>query len=631
MVLRNKIDSNETELAMALEVIGRPGVLLTGGAAVAASGFFQFTDNAVDDTEVTVDDVTIRFMIAPVSPDDVLIGATMADTVANLADKINSYPAIAVVATAASPRVNIVAKAPGSAGNGISFTSDADEVTVTPALGTLGGGAGATGQSGWLTLEPNEFDDFGGELELLARRPINPSRQRKKGAIVDLDAQGGFSQDFTNENAFELVQGFMYARARSKAFSVPIAALAAGFRVDSTSGFAVGSLILAKGFRNSDDGLKLVTLIDDDVLEVEGGLTVDANPPDDARLRVVGEQFPLNDLEVVVTAGFPVLRRSTGTWEDQNLIPGEWIFVGGDSAATRFGVAANNGPKRIREINGQDLILDKTDSEMVVDVAEPGEATTIQVFYGHVIKNELGADIVRQTYQFERSMGAPDTSDTLAVQAEYIKGAFPNELEMTVDTADKIVVNYSFVAIGMDTTTASEGRKPGDRRVVEEGDAYNTSVDFSRMRLALVVDGNSAPEDLFAFITDTTLSINNNVSLNKAVGYLGGFDATLGVFEVSAEINAYFTRIESVRAVQQNKDVTFDWFATRQNSGFVVDMPLVALGGGMSEVEIDEPIMIPLDSQAASAAKLGAGFDYTLMWVMFDYLPDLAANLVVED
>jgi hypothetical protein len=500
---------------------------------------------------------------------------------------------------------------------------DSNETGLAIAAEVVGQPGTLPGSPVWYDLEPNEYDDFGGEPTLLARRPINSSRQRKKGAIVDLAAQGGFNQDFTNDNSKLLLSGFMYANYRKKLNEEPDEVTATGYVVADEAIYTVGMLLYASGFANSaNNGLKVVTSVDSGSSEVRcSGLAAEAVPPDGAKIQVVGFQGNTGDVDVSVSGDFATITVANFDVEDLGIIPGEFIFVGGDSAGLRFGTAANNGIKRVRSVSSTAIVVDKSDLAMVNEANTTG---TIQIFVGDVLKNELADNIVRQSFQLERTLGVPDPANPSQVQSEYIIGAFPNEMELVVESADKINANYSFVAITNELRTATTGPKNGDRVGVVESDAYNTSSDFARIRLSTVSSSNEAPSPLFAFITDFTLTINNNVSLNKAVGYLGGFDATIGLFEVGLEINAYFTTVESVEAVKNSTDVTFDFFVAKQNRGFAVDLPLLALGGGMPEIEIDEPIMIPLEGEAATAAKISSDFNHTLMWTIFDYLPTAA-------
>lgn len=487
------------------------------------------------------------------------------------------------------------------------------------------------GSPNWVPLEPNSYFDFGAQLTLAARNPINPSRQRKKGVITDLDASGGFTTDMTQVNLQDLLQGYMFASFREKGTEIVTAvdldlANPDEYEVASTTGFQVGDIIQGQNFTNSENNaINVVTAVvaDTSVEVADGQLAAEVSPPSTARIVVVGHEHASATLDVVVSGDLPVYSRASGSvdFTTFGLIPGEWIYVGGDGATQDFANAANNGWKRIRSVTATTIEIDKSNNTMV---AETGTGLTIRMFFGRVLKNELGSSITRRSYQFERQLGAPDDAQPTQIQAEYLVGQVPSEFTLNVPTAERLTADLTFIGTDQTTVDGPTALKTGTRPNIVEADAFNTSSDFSRIRLSQVVTGNEAPTALFAFAQELTITINNNLSPNKAVGTLGSFDVTAGTFEVGGSLTAYFADIAAVTAVRNNSNITLDLAVAKSNAGFVLDLPLIALGDGRPNVEQDEPITLPLEMNAASAAIIDSNMDYTMMWVFFDYLPTVA-------
>lgn len=478
----------------------------------------------------------------------------------------------------------------------------------------------------WYPLEPNSYDDFGGSVALVARNPINSGRQRKKGVITDLDAAGGFNSDLTQFNLKRLMQGFMFANLNEKGALAPINGTAEPVtNVDGVAEeydmaanadkFAVGDLVFASGFTNAaNNGLKRVISVTAATnVGVAGDLVDEASPPAAATLKIVGFQGAAGDIDVDASGTLPALTSTVADFTTMGLIPGEWVYIGGDSALLAFVNAANNGFARVNSVAANRLEFDKTDATMVT---EASTTETIQLFFGDVIKNEaLLSNQVRRSYQLERTLGDNGTGE----QSEYLVGAIPSEFTLNVAQADKITIDLSFVAIDHETRDGTTGVKSGARPAQAEFPAFNTSSDFSRTKLAVVSEVDSNPTALFAFVTDFTLSINNNVSPNKAVGVLGAFDVTAGTFEVGGAITAYFADIAAVASVRSNADVTQDFAIAKDNAGMLFDVGLVGLGDGRANVEQDQAITLPLEVSAAVNK-----FDQTLLVMFFDYLPSAA-------
>lgn len=491
------------------------------------------------------------------------------------------------------------------------------------AIGILPGEEGFAGTPAWYQMEPTEYSDFGGTLTTVAPTTINPSRQRRKGVITDLEAAGGFTSYQTFSNLTDLMQGFMFADIRRKGRTKPTA-IGSTTITGPTAGYKVGTLLSGTAYANSkNNALHVVeTVTDGTAAEIAGTtLAIEASPPAGAYMDVVGFEGAAGEFDIVVTGDLPVLTSSTTDLTTLGLVPGQWIFIGGDTSTTRFSNSVNNGWKRIRTITAGGIVIDKSDSAMI---AEASSLESVRIFFGDVLKNEVGSMIKRRSYQLERLLGAPDSDLPNAIQTEVLKGAIPNEFTLNVPTAELMTAELSFVATDNEQRESTLGPKQTDVKSFPLSDEYNTSSDVLRIRLGLVSDTDEASAAMFAYVTEATLSINNNVTPSKAVGVLGAFDATAGTFEVSGEVTAYFTDVTATKAVRNNDSVTLDMVFAKENQGLVYDLPLIGLGNGILEIALDEPITIPLTTDAASGEDVHPDLNHTLLITYFNYLPNAA-------
>ena len=499
----------------------------------------------------------------------------------------------------------------------------ADEETAT--IGTL------IASPIWYPLEPNGYNDFGGQVTTVARNPINPSRQNKKGVTTDLDASGGFGQDLTQTNLTRLLQGFFFADRREKATTLPLNATqisitsvtAALDDYNAASGldaFAADDLVVCSGFTEpANNGLKHVATAGATAITVAEALVDETPSATAAFIEHVGFEFGSGEVDIDVSSQtYPRLVRASGTKDmtDFGLVPGEWIYVGGDAAPDLFVTASNvnNGFCRVRAVAATYIEFDKTERTMA---DETGTGLTIRIFFGHVIKNEsAAANIVRRSYNIERTLG----DDGVGTQSEYLVGAVPNELSLQIRQADKVTVDLGFVATDNEQRTGTVGVKSGSRPSLTDDPAFNTSSDFSRIKMNIVdTAGTTNPTALFAFLTELTLTINNNIQPNKAISVLGAFDVSAGQFSVNGSVTAYFADTTAVAAVRNNEDITLDFALVKNNAGIIFDIPLIALGEGRLNVEQDQPITLPLSLDGAEGSN-----NHTLLFNEFPYLPDAA-------
>jgi Phage tail tube protein len=487
---------------------------------------------------------------------------------------------------------------PGKIDSNITGLRYAEEVFGV--IGTL------PGTPTWYPLEPNSYGEFGPQVTTTPRNPITQSRQRKKGLVTDLDATAGFQTDFVQTSLYDLMQGFFFADWRKKANVVPTAVTAPSYTVVSSTGFAANDLIYASGFAlAANNGFKLVTAVTGTTIAATG-LAVEGVPPTTAKVVKVGVQAAAGDVTVTVNTGIATIGSTILNFTTLGLIPGEWIFIGGDAATDKFATAADNGFARIKTIAANAIVLDRQPNTMVTDT---GATKTIRLFFGDVIKNESNPALIKmRSYQLERTLGSAGF--------EYVKGCVANTIEIKVGVSEKITVDFGFVGIDAEYRTVGLGAKTGNRPSLPQEEAMNASSDFSRLRMLT----ESTQATLFTYLTELNLTINNNLNPSKAIAVLGAFDVVAGDFAAAGSCKAYFTDIAAMDAVRAVTAMSLDFAMVKANAGWVFDIPYVALGDGRITIEKDKEITLPLSLDGAAHPTL----DHSLLAVSYAYLPSAA-------
>ena len=192
-----------------------------------------------------------------------------------------------------------------------------------------------------------------------------------------------------------------------------------------------------------------------------------------------------------------------------------------------------------------------------------------------------------------------------------------NTLELAIDTASKITVDLAFTGTDGETFTLAEGKKAGTRPELPDEEAFNSSSDFSRLRLL----NEEIDATLATYLTEMRVNINNGVNPNKAIATLGAIGMSVGDFAVSGNVKAYFDTVEAIRSIRRDDDVSLDFALVKTNAGWVFDIPLLSTGDGRLEVAKDQSVQIPVTLDAAEHPDL----HHTLLVQSFTYLPNAAS------
>lgn len=473
----------------------------------------------------------------------------------------------------------------------------------------------------WYQQEVNQYADFGGD-PTLTTRSILGTRKKQDGSIVGIAPKSGWNSDFTLTNQYRNLQGFFFADAVERASTAPLnsaaVVLTSTASADSSYNAAAGlGLFVANdlvevvgcpdaannGLKNIVTSVAAKIVVSQAVITSAAGLGV-------ASITRVGFQFAAGDLTASYVGGVFSINTTTKDLRQLFTQVGEWCFIGGDAAVTQYATAGLAGYGRVQSIAQNKVVFDKVTFTPATDA---GAAKTIQVFVGAILSDALGT-VKRRTYRQERQLG----NDGVGIQTEQIIGAVSNELTLNIPKKDKLNTDLGYIALDVQQYSGAIGLAAGTRIAAFGEPPFNTSTDIFRMRLS-IFDGVTLLPTGFGYATTANLKINNNASIDECVGAVGGFEVSLGDFEISGQMELYFSTIASIQAVRNKLQTSFDIIAAAKNTGWIFDMPFVELSGGIAKIEKGKPIMLPVNTAAVQSA---AG--HTVLANFFPYLPTLA-------
>ena len=469
-------------------------------------------------------------------------------------------------------------------------------------------------------LEPNEINNYGGNITTVARSPIG-DRQRRKGTPTDFEAAVELASDLTLGTARLWMPGFTLNPAGEGAVTVGNCAGKAGNRMltlgEVTPSIVVGSLIVTRGFDNPANQItspKKVTAVNGKDITVAGVAEERAG---------AGKTVEVVGYEGLNWSGDRYTPSGVGTWAALGVKVGMWVHIGGDTDDSKYtGVQAGlNGWYKVKEFAGQNNVemgLEGTDNSI-----GDSEKVTAHIYFGkryhNVSPHDVAGGFEEMYYRFEaayKGLGANGTTEY-----EYIAGCAPNQITLSLPLTDKATYTAQFAARSALDIVAEAGRegKFAGAVALAGQEAINTSADFARLKLSGDGVGNEE-----AYFKSLELVINNNFSAEKVLGRKGAAFMNLGILEVSATAEVLFTDKSVVNAITGNKTVSLNTVVRNNDGGIMFEIPSLTLGGGQKQFPLNETVRLSLDASAHRDETYGDSINVQI----FGYLPASADTLV---
>lgn len=449
----------------------------------------------------------------------------------------------------------------------------------------------------WTVQQPNEISSYSADITKTQRTPISTDRSARKGTVTNVEVAPGFQTDITLDTFRYWGDGFLYSKwVGAGAIDIDVTSVDVDSYNVATMGaaLAAGTLVYATGFTlAANNGLKTVGASSTTTEIMVSSLAVEASPPAEARLYVVGHVAAAGDISINSNGQ---LASTTLDFTTLGLVPGQYVYIDG------FTQAVTSKMARVTIVDENTLTL--SNSEFTT---EAGTGKTVRLFVSSFVRNVPvdSADFLKTEYTMEARY------NTTPVIYEYARAVAANQMTINAPLTEKMTMDLTFVA--QDLSEPVETPLPGAGYAeFVANEAYNTVTNLNRVRLTGIDESG-----LSTYLKDVTVTINNNVSGENVLGVMGAAFTNIGNLEITMDTETVMTDGSVLAAIRNNATVNFELAGVNGDGAFVVNIPAMTLGDGSKNLATGEKVKVTVSGTAHEEETIG----YMIGFSLFPYLP----------
>ncbi len=456
----------------------------------------------------------------------------------------------------------------------------------------------------WQTLEPQAggISNFYAMVKTVAPSPLSAFRQLRAPQIVDLDATPGIKHDLTADLWDLFGEGVFLSLAKHPistgrgAYLIPSARTTTAFTVTANFGaMPQNTLVVSGGWVNAaNNGLFVVGAGSTGTsVPVAGGV---AETPSGylATLEVAGFRGTTGDIGMDANGN---LTSTTLDFTTLTLAPGQVIWIGGTIGGGHdFATAAYRGFAKVSTtVPITAHLITFQWRSWTVGSADTGTGKTIDLYYGRWFRDVAftDADYVEPSYSLELSYPSLSDGSTVANKFVYALGNIVNQIDIEIPAQNLVTAQLSFLGTTIGDPTTARAATAAAANGLLGIDRYNSVTKVLYRRIS-----DTAGAIISDDIETAKIMFKNNASPQKQHGALGSVRTVVGKAQASADVNAFLTQDNALKACTANTTVVFGYGLRNNDGGFFWDMPACKITKAPPSFPQNGPVSLALTVEA---------------------------------